>query len=314
MTGAEGGTGAARVEPVRRAVLVAGAGALGSVVGGLLAARGWPRDAARPPRSPRCRPPRGAACRGAVRRAPRPRARLRHRRGGAARPLLHHPPDGQVVGHRSDGAPRGAASGAGWHVAVDAERPRQSGAHRRRSSATARVLGARVIFGAEIVDPGPRPRHGRGGASAVGSPDPDDANGWPRRPLGGGLAEAGIPAEARRRSSPSCGRRCSTTPPSIPWARCSACRTATCRPTTTPAPSWTTSSRRPSPSPAPRASVWPGPTPRLSAAVLRPARAVDGTPPLVDVAGPGARPADRDRRHQRPSGAAGAPALGLRPR
>ena len=251
----------ARVEPVVEPVLVAGAGAVGSVIGGLLAARGWP-----------------------VTLVGRPDHLDAIRRDGLRVEGLfgeHHVRGLECVTDVL--ALRGTfrivlLTVKSWDTAAMAfavEKRLAPDGHLlslqnglgnlERTAAIVgdrRVLGGRVIFGAEIVEPGRVRVTVEAAPVLIGSPDPDDA----ARVAAAAAGRRRWPTPASRRaarprSSPSCGRRRCTTPPSTPWARCSACRTATCRPTATPAPSWTTSWTRPSPSPAPRASVCPGPTP-----------------------------------------------------
>ena len=274
----------ARVEPVVEPVLVAGAGAVGSVIGGLLAARGWPVTlVGRPDHLDAIRRD-GLRVEGLFGEH-HVRGRVRHQRAGVARHVPHRPSDRQGVGHRGHGVRRREAVGAGRTSAVAPERARQP----RATAAIVgdrRVLGGRVIFGAEIVEPGRVLVTVEAAPVLIGSPDPDDAT----RVAAAGRWAGRWPTPAcrraaRQRSLPSCGRRRCTTPPSTPWGRSSACPYGRLPTTATPAPSWTTSWRRPSPSPVPRASVCPGPTPKAIGGCSMASSCRRRQATFVDVAG-----------------------------
>jgi 2-dehydropantoate 2-reductase len=176
-------------------ILVAGAGAIGSVVGGLLAASGWPvtllgrrahLDAVRA---------RGLAIDGLF---------GTHRVHGlacATEPAALRGPYAAVLLTVKAWDTAAVATAVAPHLAPDGVLVSlQNGLGNVEAAARAagadRVLGGRVIFGAEVAEPGRVRVTVFADPVLVGSPDPDDVKGraaaatWARA-----LAAAGIPAE-----------------------------------------------------------------------------------------------------------------------
>ena len=196
MTGPEGETGMARVEPFVEPVLVAGAGAVGSVIGGLLAARGWPvtlvgrpdhldairRDGLRVEGLFGEHHVRGLECATNV-------LALR----GTFRIILLTVKAWDTAAMAFAVEKRLAPDGHLLSLQNGLDNLERTAAivgHRR-------VLGGRVIFGAEIVEPGRVRVTVQAAPVLIGSPDPDDgtrvaaAGRW-----AAALADAGVPARS----------------------------------------------------------------------------------------------------------------------
>ena len=193
---------------------------------------------------------------------------------------------------------------------VAAERPRQRRSASPPSVGAARVLGARVIFGAEVAGAGTRAGHGRTPTPVlIGSPDPaDSARATPRRRAG----RASSPRPASRPAPPTAlvaelwakvFYNAALNPlgallgvpygalPADPDARAIMDEVideafAVAR--------------------APGRARSRGRAEAVPRRLLRATGARDGEPPLVDAAGSRARPPHRDRRHQRLRGGRGA--------